>query len=81
MGLLKPAFAAEARWQAETFGDDAARAAAIKKLDEESGSAPVVIYTYGLSPFSTEALRFLDETGCKYRKIELGPEWFHGLFD
>ena len=41
----------------------------------------VVIYTYGLSPFSTEALRFLDETGCKYRKIELGPEWFHGLFD
>jgi glutaredoxin len=76
MGLLKPAFAAEARWQAETFGDDAARAAAIKKLDEESGSAPVVIYTYGLSPFSTEALRFLDETSCKYRKIELGPEWF-----
>ena len=41
MGLLKPAFAAEARWQAETFGDDAARAAAIKKLDEEAGSAPV----------------------------------------
>lgn len=31
---------------------------------------------YGLSPFSTEALAFLDEAGCTYQKIELGPEWF-----
>merc|ERR1719327_2225160 len=76
MGLLKPLFAAEAKWQAATFGGEEARAAAVKRLDEECQSAPVVIYTYGLSPFSTEALKFLDEAGCKYKKIELGPEWF-----
>jgi glutaredoxin len=76
MGLLKPLFAAEAKWQAETFGGEEARAEAVKRLDEESRSAPVVIYTYGLSPFSTEATKFLDETGCTYKKIELGLEWF-----
>ena len=30
----------------------------------------------GLSPFSTEALALLDGTGCRYQKVELGPEWF-----
>ena len=35
----------------------------------------------GFAFISDASLRFLDETGCKYRKIELGPEWFHGLFD
>jgi glutaredoxin-related protein len=39
-------------------------------------SAPVVIYTYGLSPFSTEALAVLDSTGCKYQNVQLGAEWF-----
>jgi hypothetical protein len=76
MGLLKPVFAAEAEWQANTLGDEGSRAAAIQKLEADSTSAPVVIYTYGLSPFSSEAISFLDSTGCKYTKIELGPEWF-----
>ena len=30
----------------------------------------------GLSPFSSEAIAFLDSTGCNYKQIELGPEWF-----
>uniref|UniRef100_A0A6V4VF98 Glutaredoxin domain-containing protein n=1 Tax=Prymnesium polylepis TaxID=72548 RepID=A0A6V4VF98_9EUKA len=34
------------------------------------------IYTYGLSPFSTEACALLDQLGCTYKKVELGPEWF-----
>merc|ERR1711920_53933 len=37
---------------------------------------PVVIYTYGLSPFSTEALSTLESTGCKLANVELGAEWF-----
>ena len=76
MGLAKPAFAAEARWQSETLADEADVTAARAELDAEVGSAPVVVYTYGLSPFSSEALALLDGTGATYRAIELGPEWF-----
>ena len=76
MGLLKPLFAAEARWQAEALGEEGSRAAAVAQIDAEVASAPVVVYTYGLSPFSTEALAFLDSVGCEYKSIELGPEWF-----
>ena len=76
MGLLKPLFAAEAEWQAELVGNEEARATASSQLDKEVGSAPVVVYTYGLSPFSTEALAFLDAAGAEYKKVEVGPEWF-----
>ena len=43
-------------------------------IEESVSSAPVVIYTYGLSPFSTEALAVLESTGCKMENIELGAE-------
>ena len=76
MGLLKSLFTAEAEWQADVVGNEEARATASAQLDEEVGSAPVVLYTYGLSPFSTEALAFLDATGAKYKKVEVGLEWF-----
>ena len=36
----------------------------------------MVVYTYTLSPFSTEALALLDATGCEYKTVELGLEWF-----
>jgi len=39
-------------------------------------SAPVVIYTYEASPFSTEAKRLLESVGADYREISLGAEWF-----
>ena len=77
MGLLKPIFHKEAELQAELLGGDDARAEAVKRLDEEAASAPVVIYTYALSPFSTECIAFLDAIpGLQYKKIELGLEWF-----
>ena len=81
MGLLKPVFAKQATWQAEVLAGGEAEYAAAKRaaqarLDAAATSAPLVIYTYGLSPFSTEALKLLDATGASYREIELGPEWF-----
>merc|ERR1711918_321541 len=45
-------------------------------ISEIANRAPVVIITYGLSPFSTEALAVLEATGAKYEKYEIGPEWF-----
>lgn len=39
-------------------------------------SAPCVIYTYALSPFSTEAVSVIESTSCKYKTVELGLEWF-----
>ena len=59
MGLLKPLFAKEAEWQADALGGDEAtsvRAAAVAELDAEVASDAVVVYTYGLSPFSTQAV-------------------------
>ena len=35
---------------------------------------PCVIYSYGLSPFSTEALALLEETGAKFENRQLGLE-------
>ena len=35
-----------------------------------------VIYTYALSPFSTEAISLLEKSGVKYEKRQLGLEWF-----
>merc|ERR1719231_1811751 len=77
MSLLKPLFSLEAKVQAAVLG-------AIGSVDVDEvkteladlGKTPVVIYTYGLSPFSTEAISLLDSTGAKYERRELGPEWF-----
>lgn len=78
MSLLKPIFQLEAGLQAGILG-------AIGSVDKSSVSAEiednkkknkVLIYTYGLSPFSTGALSVLDDSGYEYSKIELGAEWF-----
>merc|ERR1712127_663319 len=78
MSLLKPIFALEANLQAAVLG-------AISKVDKEVIASDidalkkdnaVLIYTYGLSPFSSEALSMLDATECEYTNIELGKEWF-----
>mmetsp|Transcript_29170 Transcript_29170/g.62026 ORF Transcript_29170/g.62026 Transcript_29170/m.62026 type:complete len:215 (-) Transcript_29170:46-690(-) len=78
MSLLKPIFALEANLQAAVLGaitkvDKEAVATNIENLKKENN---VLIYTYGLSPFSSEALSILDATGCDYTNIELGQEWF-----
>jgi len=72
MGLLKPIFAAQAKAQAGSYDEAAVRA----EIEAEVKSAPVVLYTYGLSPFSSETKRLLDDMKADYKEIELGPEWF-----
>jgi glutaredoxin len=78
MSLLKPIFKMEAELQAAALG-------ALAKVDKDEVAKEVtdivqankiVIYTYALSPFSTEALSILDSTGYDYKNIELGLEWF-----
>eukprot|EP00581_Thalassiosira_minuscula_P013740 CAMPEP_0183729830 /NCGR_PEP_ID=MMETSP0737-20130205/31339_1 /TAXON_ID=385413 /ORGANISM="Thalassiosira miniscula, Strain CCMP1093" /LENGTH=201 /DNA_ID=CAMNT_0025962135 /DNA_START=45 /DNA_END=647 /DNA_ORIENTATION=+ len=78
MSLLKPLFALEANIQAAALGaianvDKDAVASDIATLKKDN---KVLIYTYGLSPFSTEALSLLDASGYDYTNIELGKEWF-----
>ena len=76
MNLLKPAFAAEAKIQASILGSSVNTDDVAKEIAAEIKSNKVVIYTYGLSPFSSEALAILDSTGVDYTPIELGAEWF-----
>jgi len=78
MSLLKPIFGAEAQLQAAVLGR-------VSGVDEKQVSADIqadiqknkiVIYTYSLSPFSSEAVRLLQESGYAFEEIELGAEWF-----
>uniref|UniRef100_A0A7S2HKC8 GST N-terminal domain-containing protein n=1 Tax=Helicotheca tamesis TaxID=374047 RepID=A0A7S2HKC8_9STRA len=53
---------------------------ATKEIEKEiSSSDDIVIYTYDLSPFCTEATALLDNLGLRYQKISLGYEWIPGL--
>lgn len=77
MALLGPVFAAEADLQAAVTNLGSYDEAEVQtEISQTIRSAPVVIYTYGLSPFSTEALAVLESTGCKFENIQLGAEWF-----
>ncbi len=76
MTLLKPAFVAEANLQASLLGGSVDREDVAKEIEAEVKSKPIVIYTYALSPFSTEAIAILESTGYEYKQIELGVEWF-----
>merc|ERR1719487_2861946 len=77
MPLLSPIFNLEADLQAKAFNFGSYdEAEIIADIQSTISSAPVVIYTYGLSPFSTEALAVLESTGCQFNKVELGLEWF-----
>jgi len=78
MGLLKPVFVAEANIQAAVLGGlaDVSDADVELEIEEAKKNNPILIYTYGLSPFSSEAIALLDSSGFEYKKIELGLEWF-----
>jgi len=64
----------------------AALLGAIAKVDKESivqeindtvqSKNKAVIYTYSLSPFSSEAVNILQGSGYEFTQIELGAEWF-----
>mmetsp|Transcript_97451 Transcript_97451/g.281173 ORF Transcript_97451/g.281173 Transcript_97451/m.281173 type:complete len:178 (-) Transcript_97451:168-701(-) len=76
MTLLKPAFVAEAKLQANILGRSIDTDEVTREIEAEVKQKPIVVYTYGLSPFSTEAIQILESTGYEYEKIELGKEWF-----
>lgn len=77
MPLLGPIFRVEADLQAAAFNLGSYDADEVKAdIKKTITSAPVVIYSYPLSPFSTEAIAILESTGCKYENVELGLEWF-----
>jgi glutaredoxin-related protein len=76
MSLLKPIFGAEAKLQAAILGGSVDEADIFAEIEAEAKANKILIYTYGLSPFSTEALAILESSGYDFEKIELGAEWF-----
>jgi len=75
--VLKPIYAAEAPLQAGSYD----RAAVKARIEKDVSASPVVVYSYTLSPFCSQAKELLASTGAKVLAIELGPEWIPGLLD
>lgn len=86
-GVLKPAgklmkflsvlFKVENKLQAKLLGaEEADYTAAKKEIEDTISKNRIVVYTYSLSPFSSETLAVLDEIGAGYMKVEVGLEWF-----
>merc|ERR1712232_994029 len=78
MNLLKPIFKAEAQLQATILGaiGNVDKEAVVNEITQNKTKNKALIYTYSLSPFSSEAVKILDSTGVEFENIELGPEWF-----
>jgi glutaredoxin-related protein len=78
MSFLKPLFALENKLQAQLLGADPEDFVAAKKeIEETIANNHVVVYTYGLSPFSTQAMALLRDASCiDAKQVELGSEWF-----
>ena len=77
MNFISAIFKLENKLQAQLLGaDDADYISARKEIEETISSNNIVIYTYGLSPFSSETLAVLDEACVEYKKVEVGLEWF-----
>ena len=75
VNVLKPLYKLEAPLQAGNYDKAAVRAA----IDREVSSAPVLVYSYTLSPFCSEAKKILKDAGATIKVIELGDEWVPGL--
>jgi len=82
--LLAPLYKVIAPLQAGSYREnefeytsDIAEAKA--EIYDEISSSPVVIYTYELSPFCSEAVNVLKSTGTRFKEISLGQEWIPGL--
>jgi len=78
MGLLAPIFKVEALLQAAVLGaiSKVEKDDVVAEINELKKTNKALIYTYGLSPFSSEAVNILEGTGYDFTKIELGAEWF-----
>jgi len=78
--VLKPLFKVLAPLQAGSSSENKAGyeteiLVAEAEIKEENGSNDVVIYTYSLSPFCSEAVAVLDSLDIDYKEISLGLEW------
>ena len=78
MSVLSAIFKLENTFQAKVLGaTDADIEIAMKQIQDTINNNSVVIYTYSLSPFSSEAVAVLDEIGfTSYKNVEVGLEWF-----
>lgn len=78
MGLLAPIFKAEAALQAAALGAMAKvnKEEVANEINVAKTANKILIYTYSLSPFSSEAVKILESTGREFTEISLGPEWF-----
>jgi glutaredoxin len=77
MNFISAIFKLENKLQAQLLGaEDVDYISARKEIERTISSNNIVIYTYGLSPFSSETLAVLDEAGLDYKKVEVGLEWF-----
>ena len=73
MALLGPVFTLENKLQAAALGRiGGVDSEDVKQEIADDIKAPCVIYTYGLSPFSTEAVALLESKGAKFEVKELG---------
>lgn len=85
MSLAKPVFGVLAPLQAGGNDADGAYERKLQKtiadIKAETSAAPLVVYTYELSPFSSETILLLDRLGVEYQEISLGKEWLPGLID
>lgn len=82
--LLAPLYKSTAPLQAGSYREnefeyksDVAEAKA--EIYDMISSKPVVIYTYELSPFCSEAIDLLKSTKTSFKEISLGKEWIPGL--
>ena len=73
--LLKPIYSVEAPLQAGNYNKEEVR----QRINEDVKSQPVVIYSYSLSPFCSQAKELLASLGVQYKEIDLAPEWIPGL--
>ena len=78
--LLKPVYKVLAPLQAGSSRKDKSEydaeiVAAKAEIEKDIASNKVVIYTYSLSPFCTEALGVLSSLDIDYKEMSLGLEW------
>lgn len=85
--LVKPVFSTLAPLQAGSYNKDDEEgylqriATAKAGIEATIRSAPVVVYTYGLSPFSFETKALLENLDIDYKEVSLGAEWIPGLIN
>ena len=84
MKLAKPIFEKLTPLQAGSGGEDGseyqqALASAKAEINRVTSEYPVVVYTYSLSPFSSETKTLLERLNVDYHEVSLGAEWIPGL--